>query len=149
MRAGATPARMTFPTFATDRRHLLAGLGATSALTVAGCAPTLASGPAPTSGSAGADALLESVAFNLMAHEPERATGLGVDTGEHAALRGKLENQSVAGQLAYAATLRRDLERVRAFPRTELSPEQVTSLEVVESAYASRFIGCAPTKSFH
>ena len=87
--------------------------------------------------------LLESVAYNLLAHEPERATSLGVDTGAYSALRGQIEDMSPAGQQAYAQTLRADLARVRGFSRDGLSPATVTSLEVVESAYANALDGFA------
>ncbi|MXP09939.1 DUF885 family protein [Altererythrobacter halimionae] len=114
-----------------NRRQALGALGAGTALaTLPGCARTLAGAQAT-----GADALLESVAWNLLEHEPERATSLGVDTGAHAYLRGRLEEQSPAGQDALAATLRRDLARVRAFPKSGLDGETLTNLEVVESAY--------------
>ncbi|HAN88709.1 MAG TPA: DUF885 domain-containing protein, partial [Erythrobacter sp.] len=58
-----------------------------------------------------------------------------VDTGRHAYLRGRLEDQSPAGQQAYAATLRQDMAHVRSFPREGLDSETLTSLDVVESAY--------------
>jgi len=129
---------MTLQTFTLTRRQTLAGLGATSALAVTGCVTTPA--PAPTNDVA---ALLDDVAYNLLEHEPERATSLGVDTGQYAALRGKLEDQSQRGQAAYAQTLRADLARVRAVPREGLDADTVTSLEVVESAYATALDGFA------
>ena len=91
----------------------------------------------------GVERLLEIVGYNLLEHEPERATSLGVDTGRHYGLRSKLEDQSMAGQEAYAATLRRDLELVRAVPRDGLDSENLTNLEVVESAYEVALDGFA------
>ena len=91
----------------------------------------------------GVERLLEIVGYNLLEHEPERATSLGVDTGRHYDLRSKLEDQSIAGQEAYAATLRRDLELVRAVPRDGLDSENLTNLEVVESAYEVALDGFA------
>lgn len=91
----------------------------------------------------GVERLLEIVGYNLLEHEPERATSLGVDTGQHYDLRSKLEDQSIAGQQAYAATLRRDLELVRAVPRNGLDSENLTNLEVVESAYEVALDGFA------
>ncbi|MFK4003618.1 DUF885 domain-containing protein [Qipengyuania sp. NPDC077563] len=129
---------MTTPTFDTTRRQLLAGLGATTALTLGGCAIV----PRPSGGQT-ADQLLESVAYNLLQHEPERATGLGVDMGEYSYLRSRLEDQSPAGQRAYAATLKTDLARVRAFPRDGLDSTTVTNLEVVQSAYELALDGFA------
>jgi len=91
----------------------------------------------------GVERLLEIVGYNLLEHEPERATSLGVDTGRHYGLRSKLEDQSIAGQEAYAATLRRDLELVRSVPRDGLDSENLTNLEVVESAYELALDGFA------
>ena len=129
---------MTFPTYEATRRQILAGLGATTALSFGGCATV----PRAATGNS-ADALLESIAYNLLEHEPERATSLGVDTGQNARLRGRLEDQSPAGQQAYAETLRSDLARIRAFPRAGLGTESLTSIEVVESAYELALDGFA------
>jgi len=87
--------------------------------------------------------LLDDIAYNLLQHEPERATSLGVDTGVHAALRGKLEDLTPAGQRAYAETLRADLARVRAVDASAFDPATRTSFEVVESAYATALDGFA------
>jgi hypothetical protein len=68
------------------RRHALGTMVAGAALPwLPGCA-TNSSGNAQVGGAA----LLDEFAWRLLAHEPERATGLGVDTGEHASLRGRL-----------------------------------------------------------
>ncbi len=127
-----------------SRRQTLAAFGATTALAaLPGCAAPLARPLTGATATGPAEALLERIAFNLLAHEPERATGLGVDTGEHAALRRRLEDQSPAAQAAYAATLRADLDAVRAFPREGLDPATRTSFEVVESAYTNALAGFA------
>ncbi|GGA01135.1 Tat pathway signal protein [Blastomonas marina] len=122
-----------------NRRQALGVLGAGTALaTLPGCARSLVAGM-PGS----ADALLEDIAYNLLEHEPERATSLGVDTGPYAYLRGRLEDQSPAGQDALAATLKSDLDRVRAFPKAGLDTETLTNLEVVGSAYDIALQGLA------
>lgn len=125
------------------RRQALAGLGATTALTLGGCAATGRPIALAQAQAIGAERLLEVVAYNLLEHEPERATSLGVDTGRYAELRARLEDQSQTGQDLYAATLRRDLGRVRAVPREGLDPDLVTSLDVVESAYSTALDGFA------
>jgi uncharacterized protein (DUF885 family) len=124
-------------TFDLTRRQTLAGLGGASVLALGGCATM------PRKSTADVGSLLDDVAWNLLAHEPERATSLGVDTGAHAALRGRLEDQSAEGQDAYARTLRSDLARVRAVDEAGLDPATITSLEVVESAYATALDGFA------
>ncbi|MDG6078766.1 DUF885 domain-containing protein [Erythrobacter litoralis] len=125
------------------RRQALAGLGGVSALALGGCALTPRPEGIAAAQTIGADRLLETVAYNLLAHEPERATSLGIDTGDHAYLRTRLEDQRPEAQQAYAATLRQDLERVRAYPREGLSNETSTSLAVVESAYSTALEGFA------
>ena len=130
-------------TFAITRRQSLAGLGASTALALGGCATVPRPEGVARVQTIGAERLLENVAYNLLEHEPERATGLGVDTGRYAYLRGRLEDQSPAGQQAYAATLRQDLARVRAVPRDGLDSETVTSLDVVQSAYQLALDGFA------
>ncbi len=143
MRAGRKPARMTDQhNFDITRRQALAGFGIASAAVLAGCTPagrTIAS----TAGAPSADTFLEGIGYNLLKHEPERATSLGVDTGAHAALRGQLKDLSPQGINAYAAALRTDLAAVRAYPRAGLSGDMVTNLEVVESAYATALDGFA------
>lgn len=127
------------------RRQALAGIGATTALTLAGCvtANSVSEAGVVRARQIGAERLLEMVAYNLLGHEPERATSLGVDTGTYAHLRSALEDQSPAGQQAYAATLKQDLERVRAYPRDGLTAETVTSLDVVQSGYEVALQGFA------
>lgn len=136
---------MTTQTFEITRRQVLAGLGATTALTLTGCATGNRVNEAGVleAHKIGADRLLEVVAYNLLEHEPERATGLGVDTGQYAYMRSKLEDQSPAGQQAFASTLKQDLERVRAYPRDGLDAETVTNLDVVQSGYEVALQGFA------
>lgn len=96
---------------------------------------------AATSNQQNAAALLDSIAWRLLDHNPEGATGLGVDVGAHAALRGKSEDRSFAGKAALAQTLREDLARVEAFPTTGLDHATQTSLAVVRSAYKTSLDG--------
>ena len=131
---------MTSPAFNITRRQAIAGLGASTALTLSGCASYAVSADrAPVSMSP--DEWLDQVGYNLLQHEPERATGLGVDVGQYASLRSRLEDQSPQGQVDFAATLRRDLEMTKAYPRDLLTPDQRTSFEVVESGYEVALAG--------
>ncbi len=123
------------------RRQTLAGLAATTALAgLSGCA-TLAKNAAPVTLTP--DEMLDAIAGTVLENEPERATGLGVDTGQYAALRGQLKDQSGAGQTRYAASLRKRMEEAREYPRELLTPEQITSFEVVESAFSTAIDGFA------
>jgi uncharacterized protein (DUF885 family) len=105
-----------------------------------GMATALAAEP---SGSSDPAAVLESVAWNLLELKPERATSKGVDKDAHAALRGKVEDRSPAGQAAIAARLRSDLARVQRIDTTRLDAATRTSVEVVRSAYGAALDGFA------
>jgi uncharacterized protein (DUF885 family) len=97
--------------------------------------------PVPASGDVAAT--LDSVAWNLLQLKPERATGLGVDKVAHAALRGRAEDRSPAGQRALADQLRADLTRVQALDVARLDASTRTSVEVVRSAYSVALEGLA------
>src|SRR5690606_1008404 len=89
------------------RRQALGGIGlGAAALALPSCAALSSTAPLPASDP---HAQLDRIAWNLLRHEPERATSLGVDTGRHAALRGKLKDLSPEGLEALATTLRADL----------------------------------------
>jgi uncharacterized protein (DUF885 family) len=128
---------MTSASFECTRRQALTGLGGVSLAALAGCKTI------PASSGQEPQALLDDIAWNLLRHYPETATSLGVDTGEHAALRGRLTDRSVGGQEALAATLRKDLARVGIVDAAALDPATRTSLEVVESAYTTALDGFA------
>ncbi|MFS0848853.1 DUF885 family protein [Novosphingobium panipatense] len=91
----------------------------------------------------GAAALLDKIAWDMLQHVPESATGLGVDVGEHAALRARLEDRSRSGREAYAATLRQALASVDAVDATGLDHSTRTSLAVVKSAFGTALEGFA------
>ncbi|OWQ92617.1 DUF885 domain-containing protein [Sphingopyxis witflariensis] len=122
-----------------SRRQTLAALGAgTASLTLPAQAWAIHA-PAATD----AEALLTSVADNLLAHSPEGATSLGIDTGARAAMRAKLGDRSAAGVRALADTLKADVARVRAVDTKGLDHKTRTSLAVVESAYGVALDGFA------
>ena len=135
--AAGKPSAMTAPTFDITRRQALSGLGGVSMLALSGCTTI------PASSANGATPLLDDFAWNLLTEYPEGATSLGVDTGAHAALRGKLGNRSEAGQRRLADVLRSDLARARAADTAALGPATRTSFEVVESAYSTALDGFA------
>ena len=136
---------MTTQTFEITRRQTLAGLGATTALTLSGCMPAdrIRPGAIEQARKLAADRLLDTVAYNLLDQQPSRATGLGVDTGDRAHLRGKLGDASPTGIAALATQMRADVEAIRRFPKDGLDADTVTNLEVTESAYAKALEGFA------
>jgi uncharacterized protein (DUF885 family) len=128
-----------------SRRQAMAALASTAALPlVSACAPDPSPAPAAAmADEAGALALLDSCADNLLRLAPESATSLGLDTGERAALRSQLADRSAEGQQRTAAQLRTDLARVNAFQTDGLSHGTRTSFEVVRSAYTTSLEGFA------
>ncbi len=126
------------------RRQTLAGLGAATALAgLTGCAQT---GTRVLTGSLAAQTpggALSSIAGTILQFEPERATSLGIDTGPSSALRGKTGDNSRAGKMRFAAALRQRLDQARSYPKESLSPDQMTSFEVVESAFSTALDGFA------
>ncbi len=124
------------------RRQTLAGLGAgVSVLALPGCARSLSQPGAI--GQSAAAGLLDDIAYNLLNHQPQGATSLGVDTGKYAGLRSRLGDKTQAGRQALAETLRSNLERVRAADIGGLDAATRTSFEVVESAYSTALDGFA------
>lgn len=121
------------------RRQALGTLAAGTALaTLPGCATTQTLGV-----SQAGTATLDGIAWRLLTAEPERATSLGVDTGDHAALRGQSTDMSLAGLAAEAAMLRQDLALVRVTDTSGMDDATRTSFAVVESAYATALEGLA------
>lgn len=127
------------------RRRTLQGLGGVSVMALAGgCSTTSATlTPAPSNIPAqpSANTLLDSISYAMLAHEPGRATGLGVDTGSYADWRGTFGASGEAGLEAYRATLSEQLEIARRYPRDGLTADELTSFEVVESAFSSALEG--------
>ena len=122
-----------------DRRRFLAGMAATFGTAVT--APALATVPAAAGESAAA--LLDTLAWELIALSPPTATGLGVDTGAHAALRGQMGEAGFAGVAADKAFLTSALARLAQVPRAGLDATTATSLAVAESAFRTALAGHA------
>jgi len=127
-----------------NRRQALAALASTTAIPLlSGCKRESAEGPSTATTEAGAVALLDEVAGNLLRLSPEGATSLGIDTGARAAFRSQLSDRSAQGQQQVAAQIRSDLQRINAFDASALSHATRTSFEVVRSAYAKALEGFA------
>lgn len=131
------PRRMDQNSFSLTRRDALKGIGGASLIAML---PACRMSPAPE---LSPDEMLDQVAYSLLEIQPERATGLGVDVGEYAALRAQSSDNSPDGQAKLAARLEADLESVRAYPRDGMTADQLTGFDVVESAYANALKGFA------
>ena len=125
-------AGMTIPQI--SRRDALATLAAGTALVATPLRAT-----APTS----ARALLDRIAWALLELEPTGATGLGVDTGAHAGLRGRLGDSSEAGIEAKRRLLTRSLADLARLPRAGLDAGTVASVAVAQSAFRTALEGMA------
>ncbi len=127
------------------RRQALAGLGGVSTLALLpACAGSAA---APGLGAPIAtldpDAALDRIAYRMLAHEPGRATGLGVDMGEYAAWRSTFGTAGEAGRSDYASTLKDLVADARAYPKDGLTSDQQIGFEVVETAFTRAVEGMA------
>jgi uncharacterized protein (DUF885 family) len=122
------------------RRALLsmAGAGSAAGLLRACKVPPVA-GPAP----AGAAQFLDALAWQLIELMPEATTSLGLDTGDRAALRGRLGNRSPRGVEQMASLLRQALKQLPAYETEALDPVTQTSLAAVKSAFSVALDGLA------
>jgi uncharacterized protein (DUF885 family) len=128
-------------------KTISAGLAGTTAIALLpACASTGATAPASAGRSLAGldpDAALDRVAYAMLAHEPGRATGLGVDVGEYAAWRSTFGTGGEEGRAAYAATLKELVAEVKAYPKAGLTSDQQIGFEVVETAFTSALEGMA------
>ncbi|WP_165188709.1 DUF885 domain-containing protein [Caulobacter soli] len=90
---------------------------------------------ATTSGDAAAEALLSSVAEDLMREYPENASALGLDKGARAALKSSLTDRSLDGRGKLAAAAKARVARMKAVDRKGLSPAAALDLGVVRTAH--------------
>jgi uncharacterized protein (DUF885 family) len=118
-----------------SRRDLLAGLAASAAL----ASPLVRA--ASTAPPPGALELLDALAWQLLELDPGQATSLGVDTGARAALRGRLDDRSLAGVERRRIFLGDALQRLGGLQRDGLDIGTLTSVEVVESAFRTALEG--------
>lgn len=117
------------------RRDLLAS----SAATVAATALPASATQTPLT----ADAVLAQLAENHLRRYPADASELGIDTDARAALRGRLQDKSAAGQRAIAAGLRADLALMHPTEVANRDPANRVHFDVVRTAYATALEGFA------
>ena len=93
-----------------------------AALGLSACAPMSRAGSASGSNAtAQAQALYARIFEEMLVASPETATGLGLDTGERAALKSRLVDASPAGKLSFYAPIAGALPQLQAIRREELS----------------------------
>ena len=111
-----------------SRRDFIVGTGAAFALSNL---------PANAWADADSDvsALLAQFAEELLVDYPESATGLGIDTGDRAALKSKLADRSPAGQRAIAQRVAQRIERLKAIDVSKLSDAARVNVEIIRTAH--------------
>lgn len=133
----ATP-RQTIMTI--DRRQTMAALlGGTvlaGAVTLPGVARA-AMQDAPTGAAAQANALYTRLFDQMLVINPESATSLGLDTGDRAALRGKLGSSAAANRFGFAQAVLDAKPDIDAIDANALEGAQRTQFELVRW-YAAR-----------
>ncbi|MDI1295975.1 MAG: DUF885 family protein, partial [bacterium] len=121
-----------------DRRQFLASTAACAAIALTSPRAMAASGAAD----AQLRAMLDRFFYARLANAPEQATRLGLDTGDRAALRGKLSDTSAAGIARDLAQAKEEARQLATIDRARLSPAAQIDHDVV--AYQlSRSIGGA------
>jgi uncharacterized protein (DUF885 family) len=115
-----------------NRRDVLA-LGAAAAAFGGAALGSKALAAAP--GDAAAEALLSSVAEDLMREYPENASALGLDKGARAALKSSLTDRSLEGRGKLAVAAKARVARMKAIDRKGLSPAATLDLGVVQTAH--------------
>ena len=77
-------------------------------------------------------ALLDAFFDEDLAENPQRATALGLDVGDRADFRRRLDNYSAAGRTRVVERQRQRLQRLKAGHRAGLSPESQVDYDVIE-----------------
>ena len=123
----------------TTRRQFLA---TTATLATLPALPAFARGQA-AAGDAAAETLLSAAAEQLLENGPEGATSLGIDKGERAHLRSRLEDRSIAGKARVAEGLRKRVAQLKALDPQALSPVMRTNVDAVRTSFEIALDGFA------
>lgn len=121
-----------------DRRSFMMSAGALAVgAALPSCAtPGEAGAGEPLAAAGGEDARLRSLLdrffYARLEDNPEGATGLGLDTGERAHLRSRLDDYSAAGKAKDLARAKAELAELRRLDRRRLSPGAALDYDVVE-----------------
>ncbi len=116
-----------------DRRHLLRAAATGTALGLVGPLPAWAAGTG--GGDAALEALLQRHTEAFLRRSPEEATGNDFDVGAYAALRGKLDDRSMAARAGDRAGIRQALAELKKIPVAGLSPRAALDRDVALYVY--------------
>ena len=114
-----------------DRRRMLALLGAASALP----ALPLRAFAQATGPDAAAKTTLDRITESMLIDFPESATGLGIDTGERAALKSRLTDRSPQGMSRIADHVRKNVADLSALDESALDSATRNNVEVAKAAF--------------
>lgn len=120
----------------TNRRELLAGAGATLALSALPARAAAAPGE-----DAKAEAMLSVIAEQLLKDGPEQATSLGIDKDRRARLKTRLTDRSPKGQAAYFGHLSAALGRLKTLDMNALSDTVRVDVDVTRTAFETGLEG--------
>ena len=124
-----------------DRRHFLSNAGTTALASmlplgaVEAATKGHAAAHAASPASLAAERVLTGVSEELLAEYPDDATFLGLDTGPHAALHGRLPDRSLLGNARRAAGCAARLKRLQAIDTHGLSPLETINIETAIYAH--------------
>ncbi|MBA2772319.1 MAG: DUF885 family protein [Sphingomonas sp.] len=111
-----------------DRRSFIASTGAVAL----GACATLPSAQPAERPDARLRSMLDRFFYGRLQDNPERATALGLDVGERAHLRNRLDDYSGAGRTKDIARARSELAELRTVDRARLSAAEALDYDVVE-----------------
>ena len=117
-----------------DRRSFMASAGAVA---LSAALPAHARAQAQAAATPGGEdarlrAMLDRFFYERLESNPERATGLGLDKGERAHLRSKLDDYSAAGKAEDLARAKAELAELGTVDRARLSANAALDYDVVE-----------------
>ena len=116
-----------------DRRSFMVSAGAVALSASLPGYSVLAQATAAAGGEdARLKAMLDRFFYGRLEDSPERATGLGLDKGERAGLRGQLDDYSAAGKAKDLARAKAELAELRTLDREKLSYASTIDYDVVE-----------------
>jgi uncharacterized protein (DUF885 family) len=113
-----------------NRRHVLAA-GAAAAATAAVSAKTAFAAPASPA-EAQLNKLMDDFFAESLRESPQLCTSLGVDKGEHAAAKGKLDQSSIAYREHLVALNADQMKRLHAIDRKQLTGMAVVNYDTID-----------------
>jgi uncharacterized protein (DUF885 family) len=114
-----------------DRRQTMAALLGGTVLAGTAAVPSVARAAMQSGPATQADALYARLFDRLLVNSPESATSLGLDTGDRAALRGKLGSSAAADRFGFASILVEEKPAIDAIDASAMDATHRTRLEVL------------------